>query len=159
MATNASRTIRAVRGAVPSANRWRAQWLEDREAELLDTQYFHVVFTVPHEIAAIAYQNKSEIYDILFRAAADTLRTIAADPAHLGAEIGFFGILHTWGQNLHFVVPGGGISPDGTRWIACRPGFFLPVRVSPLPQIVPAVSAEGVPGWRAGILLNPAAPQ
>jgi hypothetical protein len=113
----------------------RAQWLEDRQADLLDTEYFHVVFTLPHEIAAIAYQNKSAVYDILFRAAAETLRTIAADPAHLGAEIGFFGILHTWGQNLlfhphlHFVVSGGGISSDGTRWIACRPGFFLPVRV------------------------------
>ena len=113
----------------------RAQWLEDRQADLLDTEYFHVVFTIPQEIAVIAYQNKSEVYDILFRAAADTLRTIAADPAHLGAEIGFFGMLHTWGQNLlfhphlHFVVPGGGISSDGTRWIACRPGFFLPVRV------------------------------
>ena len=78
----------------------RAQWLEDRQAELLDTQYFHVVFTVPDEVAVIAYQNKAEVYDILFRAAADTLRTIAADPEHLGAEIGFFGILHTWGQNL-----------------------------------------------------------
>jgi hypothetical protein len=113
----------------------RAQWLEDRQAELLDTQYFHVVFTVPDEIAVIAHQNKAQIYDILFRAAAETLRTIAADPAHLGAEIGFFGVLHTWGQNLlhhphlHCVVPGGGLSSDGTRWIACRPGFFLPVRV------------------------------
>jgi len=113
----------------------RAEWLEDRQADLLDTEYFHVVFTIPQEIAVIVYQNKSEVYDILFRAAADTLRTIAADPAHLGAEIGFFGILHTWGQNLlfhphlHFVVPGGGISLDGTRWVACRPGFFLPVRV------------------------------
>jgi Putative transposase/Transposase zinc-binding domain len=113
----------------------RAQWLADRQAELLDTEYFHVVFTVPHEIAVIAYQSKSAVYGILFRAAADTLRTIAADPTHLGAEIGFFGILHTWGQNLlfhphlHFVVPGGGLSSDGTRWIACRPGFFLPVRV------------------------------
>ena len=113
----------------------RAQWLEDRQAELLDTEYFHVVFTVPQEIAAIAYQNKAVVYDILFRAAAETLQTIAADSAHLGAEIGFFGILHSWGQNLlfrphiHFLVPGGGISPDGTRWVACRRGFFLPVRV------------------------------
>ena len=78
----------------------RAQWLEDRQAELLDTEYFHVVFTVPQEIAAIAYQNKAVVYDILFRAAAETLQTLAADPAHLGAEIGFFGILHSWGQNL-----------------------------------------------------------
>jgi hypothetical protein len=113
----------------------RAQWLEDRQAELLDTQYFHVVFTVPQEIAAIAYQNKAAVYDILFHAAAETLRTIAADPTHLGADIGFFGVLHSWGQNLmfrphiHFVVPGGGISLDGTRWVTCRPGFFLPVRV------------------------------
>jgi hypothetical protein len=113
----------------------RAQWLQDRQAELLDTQYFHVVFTVPHEIAVIAYQNKAQVYDILFRAAAETLQTIAADPAHLGAEIGFLAVLHTWGQNLlhrphlHCVVPGGGLSPDGKRWIACRPGFFLPVRV------------------------------
>ena len=117
----------------------RAQWIEDRQAELLDTQYFHVVFTVPEEIAAIAYQNKKVVYDILFRATSETLRIIAADPKHLGAEIGFFAVLHTWGQNLmfhphlHCVVPGGGISPDGKRWIPCRPDFFLPVRVlSPL---------------------------
>jgi hypothetical protein len=113
----------------------RAQWLEDRQAELLPVEYFHVVFTVPEDIAAIAYQNKAEVYGILFRATAETLRTIAADPKHLGAEIGFLAVLHTWGQNLlfhphlHCVVPGGGISPDGQRWIACRPGFFLPVRV------------------------------
>jgi len=113
----------------------RAQWLEDRQAELLPVEYFHVVFTVPQEIAAIAYQNKALVYGILFRAAAETLRTIAADPKHLGAEIGFIAILHTWGQNLlhhphlHCVVPGGGPSPDGKRWVACRPGFFLPVRV------------------------------
>ena len=113
----------------------RAQWLDDRRAELLATQYFHVVLTIPEEIAAIAYQNKAPVYGILFRAAAETLRTIAADPKHLGAEIGFFAVLHTWGQNLlhhphlHCVVAGGGLSPDGTRWISCRPGFFLPVRV------------------------------
>ena len=113
----------------------RAQWLEDRRAELLPVEYFHVVFTVPQEIAAIAYQNKAVVYDILFHAAAETLRTIAADPRHLGAEIGFLSILHTWGQNLlhhphlHCVVPGGGVAPDGQRWIACRSGFFLPVRV------------------------------
>ena len=113
----------------------RAQWIEDRQAELLDTQYFHVVFTLPEEIAAIAYQNKKVVYDILFRATSETLRTIAADPKHLGAEIGFFAVLHTWGQNLmfhphlHCVVPGGGLSPDGSRWIPCRQGFFLPVRV------------------------------
>lgn len=113
----------------------RAQWLEDRRSELLDTQYFHVVFTMPHPIAAIAYQNKRAVYDILFKAASDTLRTIAADPKHLGAQIGFFAVLHTWGQNLlhhphlHCVVAGGGLSPDGTWWIPCRPDFFLPVRV------------------------------
>jgi Putative transposase/Transposase zinc-binding domain len=113
----------------------RAQWLEDRRSELLDTQYFHVVFTMPQPIAAIAYQNKKPVYDILFKAASETLRTIAADPKHLGAQIGFFAVLHTWGQNLlhhphlHCVVAGGGISPDGTRWIPCRPDFFLPVRV------------------------------
>jgi hypothetical protein len=113
----------------------RAQWLDDRRSELLDTGYFHVVFTVPEQIAAIAYQNKKEVYNILFRTAAETLCTIAADPQHLGAEIGFFSVLHTWGSNLnhhphlHCVVPGGGISPDGRRWISCRPRFFLPVRV------------------------------
>ena len=113
----------------------RAQWIEDRQAELLDTSYFHVVFTVPEEIATIAYQNKEVVYDILFRATSETLRTIAADPKHLGAEIGFFAVLHSWGQNLmfhphlHCVVPGGGLSPDGQRWIACRRSFFLPVRV------------------------------
>jgi hypothetical protein len=113
----------------------RAQWLEDRQAELLPVEYFHVVFTVPQEITAIAYQNKALVYGILFRAAAETLRTIAADPKHLGAEIGLVAILHTWGQyllhhpHLHCVVPGGGPSADGTCWVACRPGFFLPVRV------------------------------
>ena len=113
----------------------RAQWIEERQAELLDTQYFHVVFTLPEEIAAIAYQNKKVVYDILFRATSETLRTIAADPKHLGGEIGFFAVLHSWGQNLmfhphlHCVVPGGGISLDGKRWISCRADFFLPVRV------------------------------
>jgi hypothetical protein len=93
------------------------------------------VFTVPEQIASIAYQNKRQLYGILFRAAAETLRTIAADPKHLGAEIGFFTVLHTWGQNLlhhphlHCVVAGGGLSADGTEWISCRAGFFLPVRV------------------------------
>jgi hypothetical protein len=113
----------------------RAQWLQDRQAELLNTEYFHVVFTLPGLIATIAYQNKKELYGILFHAAAETLRVIAADPKHLGAEIGFFAVLHTWGSNLlhhphlHCVVSGGGLSPEGTQWIACRAGFFLPVRV------------------------------
>jgi len=113
----------------------KAQWIEDRQSELLECPYFHVVFTVPEEIAAIAYQNKEVIYGILFQATADTLKTIAADPQHLGAEIGFFAVLHSWGQtlqfhpHLHCVVPGGGLSPDGQRWIACRPNFFLHVRV------------------------------
>src|SRR5262249_14285900 len=104
-------------------------------AQILPTHYFHVVFTLPEEIAAIAFQNKALVYGILFRAAAEALSTIAADPKHLGAEIGFFAVLHTWGQkllfhpHLHCVVPGGGISPNGSRWIACRPRFFLPVRV------------------------------
>jgi hypothetical protein len=113
----------------------RATWIEHRTAEILECPYFHVVFTVPADIAAIAFQNKAQVYSILFRATAETLRTIAADPQHLGAEIGFFAVLHSWGQtlvhhpHLHCVVPGGGLSPDGGRWIACRPGFFLPVRV------------------------------
>ncbi len=113
----------------------RAQWVEKRKTEVLDCQYFHLVFTLPEDIAALAYQNKDLVYGILFRATAETLSTIAADPKHLGAEIGFFAVLHTWGQNLlfhphlHCVVPGGGISPDGTRWLPCRSGFFLPVRV------------------------------
>src|SRR5437016_12177094 len=113
----------------------RAQWIEDWQSELLQSEYFHVVFTVPEEIADIALQNKRTVYGILFRATADTLLTIAADPKHLGAQIGFFAVLHTWGQNLlhhphlHCFVPGGGLSADGHRWIACKPGFFLPVRV------------------------------
>ena len=113
----------------------RAQWIADRQAELLDVPYFHVVFTVPTEIEVIAFQNQTVVYDILFRAASETLCTIAADPEHLGAEIGFLGVLHTWGQNLlhhlhiHFLVPGGGIAPGGQHWIPCRPRFFLPVGV------------------------------
>jgi hypothetical protein len=113
----------------------RAEWLQARQSELLQCPYFHVVFTVPEEIAGIALHNKRAVYGILFHATAETLRTIAADPKHLGAKIGFFAVLHTWGQNLlhhphlHCIVPGGGISPDGTRWVSCRPNFFLPVRV------------------------------
>jgi hypothetical protein len=110
-------------------------WLAEREADLLPVAYFHVVFTLPAAIGDIAYQNKAVIYDILFRASAETLTTIAADPKHLGARIGVTSVLHTWGSamthhpHVHMIVPGGGISFDGTRWVACRPGFFLPVRV------------------------------
>jgi len=110
-------------------------WLADREAELLPVPYYHVVFTLPAPIADIAYQNKAEIYAILFKATAETLLTIAADPKHLGARIGLTAVLHTWGSALthhphvHCIVPGGGLSPDGQRWVSCRPGFFLPVRV------------------------------
>ncbi len=110
-------------------------WLAARQAELLPVPYYHVVFTVPAPIADIAYHNKAEIYAILFKAAAETLIAIAADPRHLGARIGLTAVLHTWGSalthhpHLHCVVPGGGISLDGERWISCRPGFFLPVRV------------------------------
>jgi len=111
------------------------QWLEDREAELLPVPYYHVVFTLPAAIGAIAFQNKAAVYDLLFKAAAETLTTIAADPKHLGARIGLIAVLHTWGSALthhphvHVIVPGGGLSPDGSRWIACKRGFFLPVRV------------------------------
>jgi hypothetical protein len=110
-------------------------WLADREAELLPVPYYHVVFTLPAPIADIAYQNKAAIYAILLKAAAETLITIAADPKHLGPRIGLTAVLHTWGSALthhphaHCIVPGGGISLDGQRWISCRPGFFLPVRV------------------------------
>jgi len=116
---------------------WRAAeaWLTAREAELLGVPYFHFVFKLPSAINAMAYQNKAKVYGLLFKAAAETLTTIAADRKHLGAKIGVIAVLHTWGQNLqhnphlHCVVPGGGISPDGKRWIASKPGFFLPVRV------------------------------
>jgi hypothetical protein len=120
----------------------RAQWLAERQAELLPVPYFHVVFTVPAQIAEIAFQNKAAVYAILFKAASEALRIAAADPSQLGAEIGVVAVLHTWGQNLHHhphvhcVVPGGGLSLEPAtakagdqRWIACRPGFLLPVRV------------------------------
>ena len=113
----------------------RAQWLENRKAELLPVEYFHVVFTIPEQVARIAFHNKELVYGILFRAASETLLTIAADRKHLGAGIGFFAVLHTWGQNLlhhphlHCVIPGGGLSTDHDRWVYCLPGFFLPVRV------------------------------
>jgi hypothetical protein len=110
-------------------------WLAAREADLLPVGYFHVVFTLPAEIAPIAYQNKAVVYDLLFRTAAETLRTIAADPRHLGARIGATAVLHSWGSTMthhphvHMIVPGGGISLDGTRWVRCKPGFLLPVPV------------------------------
>ena len=110
-------------------------WLEEQQADLLPVSYYHVVFTLPAPVATVAFQNKAAVYDLLFRTAADTLLTIAADPKHLGARIGLTTVLHTWGSALtyhphvHVVVPGGGLSSDGSRWIACRPGFFLPVRV------------------------------
>ncbi len=113
----------------------KAQWLEERQAELLPVQYFHVVFTIPACLAPVALENKRIVYNILFRAASQTLLRIAADPRHLGASVGFLAVLHTWGQNLlhhphlHCVVPGGGLSPDGLRWISCRKDFFLSVRV------------------------------
>jgi Transposase zinc-binding domain/Putative transposase len=117
-------------------------WLAAREADLLPVDYFHLVFTLPAEIAPIAYQNKAVVYDLLFRAASETLLTVAADPKHLGARIGFIAVLHSWGSamthhpHVHMIVPGGGISlkpapaeAGGTRWVPRRPGFFLPVRV------------------------------
>jgi hypothetical protein len=112
-----------------------ARWMEQRAAELLPVEYFHVVFTLPNDFNALALGNKRIVYGVLFDAVSQTLNEVAANPKHLGAKIGFIGILHTWGQNLclhphvHCVAPGGGLSPDGSRWIACKSGFFLPVRV------------------------------
>jgi hypothetical protein len=113
----------------------RAEWLEARQAELLPVPYFHVVFTMPAAVADLAFFNKEGVYTILFRASAEALRTVGADDDYLGAEIGAIGVLHTWGQTLqhhphvHYIVPGGGIAPEQTRWVPCLPGFFLPVRV------------------------------
>jgi hypothetical protein len=110
-------------------------WLAEREADLLPVGYFHIVFTVPAAVAEIAFDNKAAVYDLLFRAASETMLTIAADPKHLGARIGITAVLHTWGSALthhphvHMIVPGGGISPDGERWVPARPAFLLPVRV------------------------------
>ena len=111
------------------------RWLQARQVDLLPVDYYHVVFTLPEPISAIAYYNKAEVYGLLFDVAAETLGTIAADPKHLGAQLGVTLVLHTWGSALthhphvHGIVPGGGLSPDGQRWVACKPGFFLPVRV------------------------------
>ena len=111
------------------------EWLAEREAELLPVPYFHVVFTLPARIAAIAYQNKAVVYDLLFKASSETVLTIAADPEHLGARIGITAVLHTWGSTMthhphvHMIVPGGGIALDGKRWLSCQPRFLLPVPV------------------------------
>lgn len=113
----------------------RAHWLEEQAQQLLDTEYYHVVVTLPDEIGPLALQNPRAVYGLLFRASAQALLEVAADPDYLGAEIGFVALLHTWGQNLHLhphlhcVVPGGGLSADGQRWVRCRAGFFLPVKV------------------------------
>lgn len=113
----------------------RARWMAARAQELLPVEYFHVVFTLPDDLALVGLQNPRLVYGLLFRAAAQTMLQVARDPKHLGADIGFLAVLHTWGQNLHLhphlhcVVPGGGIAVDGSRWVSCRPGFFLPVRV------------------------------
>ena len=111
------------------------RWLEARQTDLLPVEYYHVVFTLPAPISELAYYNKAVLYSLLFKAAAETLLTIAADPKHLGARIGATLVLHTWGSamthhpHVHGIIPGGGLSLDGKRWVACRPGFFLPVRV------------------------------
>jgi hypothetical protein len=111
------------------------EWLAEREAELLPVPYFHVVFTLPARIAAIAYQNKAVVYDLLFKASSEAVLTIAADPEHLGARIGITAVLHTWGSTMthhphvHMIVPGGGIALNGKRWLSCQPRFLLPVPV------------------------------
>ena len=113
----------------------RSEWMQERAAELLPVEYFHIVFTIPEQLRPLAVQNKRVIYSLLFRAASQTLLEIAADQKHLGAIIGFLAVLHTWGQalqshpHLHCVIPGGGLSPDQSRWVSCREGFFLPVKV------------------------------
>jgi hypothetical protein len=113
----------------------RDQWLEKQKQDLLPVPYFHIVFTLPHDLSALVLQNKKLLYDLLLRASAETLLEVAADPTHLGAQIGFLSVLHTWGQNLlhhphvHCVIPAGGLAPDGSRWIHARDGFFLPIRV------------------------------
>ena len=133
-------------------------WMAAREAELLPVPYFHVVFTLPAALGAIAYQNKAKLYGLLFTAAAETLTTIAGDPQHLDADIGVTAVLHTWGQNLqhhphvHCIVPGGGLSPDGERWIACRNGFLLPVRV--LSRLFRRLFLQGLEAMHAADVLQ-----
>ncbi len=123
------------------------EWLAEREAELLPVPYYHVVFTLPAPIADIAYQNKAVIYDLLFKAAAETVLTIAADPKHLGARVGITAVLHTWGSalthhpHIHMIVPGGGISLDGHHWESCRTQL-LPARARALAPVPPAVPAD-----------------
>src|SRR5437016_1984021 len=113
----------------------QAAWLAAREREMLETPYVHVIFTLPHALGPLALQNPRPLYGLLFRTVTETLQDIAGDPAHLGAEIGGFAVLHTWGQQLHHhphlhcVLPAGGLAPDSTRWVPCRPHFFLPVRL------------------------------
>jgi len=130
-----SPTTPAVTVIAPGARIAPHRWLEARQADLLPVEYYHLVFTLPAPISDLAYHNKSVIYTLLFKAAAETLQTIAADPKHLGARVGLTLVLHTWGSamthhpHVHGIVPGGGLSMDGKRWIHCRPGFFLPVRV------------------------------
>jgi hypothetical protein len=133
-------------------------WMEARAEDLLPVEYFHVVFTLPAEIARIAYWNKKAVYGLLFKASAETVTTIAADPKRLGAKVGMTSVLHTWGSALthhphvHMIVPGGGLSPDGTRWIACKPGFFLHVRV--LSRLFRRLFLEGLMGLqRSGQLV------
>ena len=137
-------------------------WLAEREADLLPVGYFHVVFTLPTEVADIALQNKAIVYDLLFRAASETMMTIAADPKHLGARIGITAVLHTWGSaithhpHIHMIVPGGGISLDAQRWISSRPAFLLPVRVlEPLPPPVPHPADRALSGWATCLLRHP----
>jgi hypothetical protein len=126
------------------------EWLAAREAELLPVPYYHVVFTLPAQIADIAYQNKAAIYDLLFTASAETMTTIAADPKHLGARIGLISVLHTWGSTMthhphvHMIVPGGGISLDGKRWVSCRPKFFL---AAPAPTPTSIIREPSQPIW------------
>ena len=144
-----------------------AAWLGAKEAELLPVPYFHFVFALPPAIGAMAYQNKAKVYGLLFKAASETLITIAADQKHLGADIGIIAVLHTWGQNLqhhphvHCVVPGGGVSADGKRWINCRAWVLSSCACSftSIPAPVPGGSDGGVQGWRPAILCRPRAPE
>ena len=126
----------------------RAKWLAARSAELLPVPYFHVVFTLPHELSALGLQNKRLLYDLLYRTSAATMLELSRDPKHLGADIGFLGVLHTWGQNLehhphvHYIVPAGGLALHGSRWIDSSPRFFLPVKAHGGKQKLMTVSAH-----------------